>query len=386
MGGCAQRAAAAAGADDGGVHPLAPGVQPGLRRHPGAPRTGAQGPGHHASRPDEPRRRDRQRRRRRPAFASSCRRSPTAWRSGWRCSTCWRAAPAPWPRRREERRRESDPDPGRPGHRSLPRHRRRRRCAARGRPDLGGRAGASAADEGRRCIEATGKVVAPGPHRPARPPARAGAGGSRDGRHRRAWPRRPAGSPRVCAMPNTDPVTDNQAAVGFVVRQAKRAGQGARLPDRRCHAGAARGAAGGVRRNGGGRGGGGQRRREAGGLEPHDAHRARVRPDLRHSGGRPLRGHDPRRRAARCTRGWSRTRLGLKGIPAAAEEIMVARDIILAELTGGHVHLCHMSTRGSVELIRRGQGAGAPGHRRGDAPSLHPDPRCAARTTTPTPR
>jgi dihydroorotase len=44
-------------------------------------------------------------------------------------------------------------------------------------------------------------------------------------------------------------------------------------------------------------------------------------------------------------------RLGLKGIPSAAEEIMVARDIILAQLTGGHVHLCHMSTRGSVELI-----------------------------------
>src|SRR5204863_9591890 len=51
-------------------------------------------------------------------------------------------------------------------------------------------------------------------------------------------------------------------------------------------------------------------------------------------------------------------RLGLKGIPAAAEEIMVARDIALAELTGGHVHLCHMSTRGSVELIRRGKERG----------------------------
>ncbi len=51
-------------------------------------------------------------------------------------------------------------------------------------------------------------------------------------------------------------------------------------------------------------------------------------------------------------------RLGLKGIPAAAEEIMVARDIILAELTGGHVHLCHMSTRGSVELIRRAKEKG----------------------------
>jgi dihydroorotase len=47
------------------------------------------------------------------------------------------------------------------------------------------------------------------------------------------------------------------------------------------------------------------------------------------------------------------TRLGLQGIPAAAEEIMVARDVLLAGHTGGHIHLCHMSTRGSVDLIRR---------------------------------
>ena len=52
------------------------------------------------------------------------------------------------------------------------------------------------------------------------------------------------------------------------------------------------------------------------------------------------------------------TRLGLKGIPAAAEEIHVARDIILSELTTGHVHLCHMSTRGSVALIRRAKEMG----------------------------
>jgi dihydroorotase len=52
------------------------------------------------------------------------------------------------------------------------------------------------------------------------------------------------------------------------------------------------------------------------------------------------------------------TRLGLKGVPSAAEEIMVARDIILAELTGGHVHLCHMSTRGSIDLIRRAKEKG----------------------------
>ena len=52
------------------------------------------------------------------------------------------------------------------------------------------------------------------------------------------------------------------------------------------------------------------------------------------------------------------TRMGLKGIPSAAEEIHVARDCILAELTGGHVHLCHMSTRGSVSLIRRAKELG----------------------------
>jgi dihydroorotase len=51
-------------------------------------------------------------------------------------------------------------------------------------------------------------------------------------------------------------------------------------------------------------------------------------------------------------------RLGLKGIPAESEEIMVIRDILLARLTGGRVHLCHMSTYGSVELIRWGKDRG----------------------------
>ncbi|MGH7635329.1 MAG: dihydroorotase, partial [Gemmatimonadaceae bacterium] len=54
------------------------------------------------------------------------------------------------------------------------------------------------------------------------------------------------------------------------------------------------------------------------------------------------------------------TRLGLKGIPAAAEEIHVARDILLARLTGGHVHLCHMSTCNSVAIIRRAKENGLP--------------------------
>lgn len=50
--------------------------------------------------------------------------------------------------------------------------------------------------------------------------------------------------------------------------------------------------------------------------------------------------------------------LGLPGMPAAAEETMVARDIKLAEKTGGRVHIAHVSTAGSVELIRQGKARG----------------------------
>lgn len=49
--------------------------------------------------------------------------------------------------------------------------------------------------------------------------------------------------------------------------------------------------------------------------------------------------------------GFTSTILGLKGIPRQAEEIMVARDIALAELTGGKLHLAHITTRRSVELV-----------------------------------
>jgi len=52
------------------------------------------------------------------------------------------------------------------------------------------------------------------------------------------------------------------------------------------------------------------------------------------------------------------TRLGLPGNPAAAEEVMIARDIRLAELTGAHLHIAHVSTAGSVDLIRRARDQG----------------------------
>ncbi len=54
------------------------------------------------------------------------------------------------------------------------------------------------------------------------------------------------------------------------------------------------------------------------------------------------------------------TKLGMRGIPSAAEEIMVARDIILADLTGSRLHLAHISTAGSVALIREAKRRGIP--------------------------
>jgi dihydroorotase len=52
------------------------------------------------------------------------------------------------------------------------------------------------------------------------------------------------------------------------------------------------------------------------------------------------------------------TELGLGGVPAAAADVMVARDILLAELTGAHVHIAHLSTAGAVRLVREGKARG----------------------------
>ncbi|MBX7145481.1 MAG: dihydroorotase [Oligoflexia bacterium] len=52
------------------------------------------------------------------------------------------------------------------------------------------------------------------------------------------------------------------------------------------------------------------------------------------------------------------TRLGLKGIPGVAEDVMIARDIELARFTGGRVHICHVSTARGTELIRRAKADG----------------------------
>ena len=56
--------------------------------------------------------------------------------------------------------------------------------------------------------------------------------------------------------------------------------------------------------------------------------------------------------------GWVSSRLGLAGYPSAAEESIVARDIALAEMTGGHFHVAHLSTAGSADLVRQAKAKG----------------------------
>ncbi|RMH83816.1 MAG: dihydroorotase [Calditrichaeota bacterium] len=63
---------------------------------------------------------------------------------------------------------------------------------------------------------------------------------------------------------------------------------------------------------------------------------------------------------AHINEGFVSTCLGLRGMPSVAEEVMIARDIMLAEYTGGRFHVAHLSTRRGVELVREAKARGIP--------------------------
>jgi dihydroorotase len=158
----------------------------------------------------------------------------------------------------------------------------------------------------------------------------------------------------VCAMPNTNPVTDNQAAVGFIVRQATRAGAARVYPIGAISVGQLGEALAEI----GEMVGAGAVAVSDDGKPVASAHLMRTALEYARTFGIPVADHCEEPTLAKggaMNEGVVSARLGLKGIPSEAEEIMAIRDILLARRTGGHVHLCHMSTRGSVELIRWGK-------------------------------
>ncbi|HEX9093188.1 MAG TPA: dihydroorotase [Coriobacteriia bacterium] len=161
----------------------------------------------------------------------------------------------------------------------------------------------------------------------------------------------------VCAMPNTEPVADEGAAVRFLVERASREGAvrvypiGAITAKQDGRALAEIGdmvAEGAVAFSDDGRG-------------VADAGMMRLAMDYIKRFGKPVVSHCEEAALVGkgvVNEGVVSTRLGLPGWPAAAEEVMVARDIRLAELTGARLHVAHVSTAGSVGLVRAAKARG----------------------------
>ncbi|MBI2164977.1 MAG: dihydroorotase [Chloroflexi bacterium] len=162
----------------------------------------------------------------------------------------------------------------------------------------------------------------------------------------------------VCAMPNTLPPIDSRSVVEFVLQRAREEGHVRVFP------------IGSITR--------GRKGREltemaelakAGAVgfsddgDPvADPYMMRMALTYSRVTGLPLIEHceTPELSGGVIHEGWVASRLGLKGIPSQAEEAMVARDLALAELTGGRLHLAHLSTRQALELVRRAKERGLP--------------------------
>lgn len=161
----------------------------------------------------------------------------------------------------------------------------------------------------------------------------------------------------LCVLPDSDPPLDDPALIGFITRRGEATGSLTLLPWGAATAGCA-----------------GREiaeyglLREAGAIGFTDGTRAiadsrvmRLALSYASAFGAMVAQHpeDPSLAAGgAATEGERATRMGLPGIPAAAEAIMVARDIALARLTGGHVHFAHVSTAAALDLIRAAKAEG----------------------------
>jgi len=161
----------------------------------------------------------------------------------------------------------------------------------------------------------------------------------------------------LCALPDTDPALDDPALVQFVLRRGAATGGITLLP----YGAATKGCAGREIAEYG-------LLREAGAVAFTDGRRAignartmRLALSYARAFGSFVVQHPEEPALAAggaATEGELATRLGLPGIPPAAESIMVQRDIALARLTGGHVHFAHVSTAAALALIRAAKAEG----------------------------
>jgi len=163
----------------------------------------------------------------------------------------------------------------------------------------------------------------------------------------------------ICCMPNTQPVNDNEAITQFMLTKGQEAGKARVFP------------IGAITKNSDGK--------ELANIgELVGAGCVAISDD-----GRPVMNSLVMRRALEYAKafgvpvvdhcedlhltdggcmneGLVSTELGMPGIPDASEEVMVARNLALADLTGVHVHLAHLSTARSVELVRHAKAQGLP--------------------------
>ncbi|WP_424138986.1 dihydroorotase [Roseomonas chloroacetimidivorans] len=161
----------------------------------------------------------------------------------------------------------------------------------------------------------------------------------------------------LCALPDSDPALDDPALLQFILRKGEMTGSLTILP----YGAATRGCAGKEMTEFG-------LLREAGAIAFTDGTRAigdartmRLALSYARAFGSFVVQHPEEpslTRGAAATEGEMATRMGLPAAPAAAEAMMVARDIALARLTRGHVHFAHVSTGAALDLIRAAKAEG----------------------------
>ncbi|MBN1958899.1 MAG: dihydroorotase [Desulfuromonadales bacterium] len=161
----------------------------------------------------------------------------------------------------------------------------------------------------------------------------------------------------VACMPNTKPVIDNLAVVRYVIAKAREQGSANVFPI----ASVTQGMKGDLLSEMGELKEGGCVGFSDDGLPVKDGEMMRRALEYANTFDAPIFSHAEDLSlvaGGAMNEGPVSTELGLKGIPWVAEDAATARDIMLAEFTAARLHVCHVSTRGSVELVRQAKARG----------------------------